>query len=311
MDFTPFYQICNNLPEKEQQWASVFCRNIDEVFGESSAQLHNIDKVCRLFYGCGNGLSKAQFYRKRKLVMLFYNWLLENKYVSQKTYDKVAGLKMEDVVITDELNNHYFISLDSALGFVNLVGTTNGFSSSTGLLNIKSLVILTWHLVDVSEIIEIRKNDLYDDNVMIATRDGKNRKVMIDPKYISILKDYASIDRHSGFPSGKVQDYLPSSFLFRSAKNAKMSPNNIGCMLKRFNDEAKQYGHALSLVDIKRNGIFCLLRDSGCDAANITSKIQDILQKKDRENPVSRAELFAYAHLYQGWKSKFNDGMES
>ena len=293
MDFTPFYEKCKELPENDRKWATVFCRNVDEVFGNSDAQLHNIDKVCALFYGYGNGLSKAQYYRKRKLVLMLYSWLLENGRIDRETYEKVATLRLEDVVRAEELNRYYFKSLDSALGFVSVVARVNGLSPDDDLLNIKSLVILLWHGVDLSDIINIKKKDVSETGVVIG-----GNIVAIDEKYSSILAEFATTDIHNGFPSGKTQDYLPSSYLFRSSKTAQMSTNNINCMLRRFNEEAKRYGHVLSVVALKQNGAFCRVKESGED---VKSKLSEILRCNHR------AELYGYVHLYQGWKKKFNE----
>lgn len=298
MDFTPFYEKCKELPDNERRWATVFCRHVDEVFGNSDAQLHNIDKICTLFYGYGSGLSKAQFYRKRKLVMMLYSWLFENGRIDLTLYNSVAALRLEDVIRVEELNRYYFQSLDSALGFVSVVARMNNMSPDHDLLNVKSLVILLWHGVDLNDITNIKKNDVLFDGVVMRNGD-RDRFVQIEAKYTGVLAEFASTEIHNGFPSGKVQEYLPSSYLFRSSRVAQMSANNINCMLRRFNEDAEQYGHTLSVVALKKNGIFCKVYESQ-DKERISEKLQEILQCNHR------AELYEYVHLYQGWERKFN-----
>ena len=296
MDFTPFFKRCDNMPENDRRWAKSFCQTVSEVFGDSEVRLQNIGDVCALFYGQGSGLSKAQFYRKRKFVVEFYTWLFEEHKVDQDFLSKVISLKMEDVITTDELEHFYFKNLDSALGFVNLVAVQKGFSQTEGVLNIKSLIILVWNGFDLMDIVELKKSDIDigSDKILF---DGK--EVEIDHKYIKILSDFAKIDKHEGFPSGKVQDYLPSSYLFRSSRAAQLQPNNINCSLRRFNEVAKYYGHVLGLNALKKNGIFSRLSSSE-DQVKISQQIQKM-------TGCDRFVAFDYAHFYVRWKEKFYD----
>lgn len=298
MDFTPFYEKCKELPENDRRWAAAFCHDVDDVFGGNDTQLHNIDKICSLFYGRGSGLSKAQYYRKRKLVLMLYSWLLENGRIDPKLYDAVAALKLEDVVRVEELNRYYFKSLDSAIGFVSVVAAANGLSQDHDLLNVKALIILLWHGIDLNDIVNIRKKDVSEIGVVIG-----DELVEIDKKYASILIEFATTDIHNGFPSGKVQDYLPSSYLFRSSRVAQMSANNVNCMLRRFNEVAELYGHTLSVVALKKNGIFCRVHESK-DERSLSARMREVVQCNHR------AELYEYVHLYQGWEKKF-DGLDS
>ena len=298
MNFQPFYEQCERMCPSDKQWADVFCRSLDCVFGDSDAQLHSVENACKLFYGFGAGLSKAQYYRKRKLVLQFYRWLLEQSRIDQATYDKIASLKLEDVITAEELDQYYFKSLDSLLGFIRLVGRDNGFSDEDGLLNIRALAILAWYGVDIAEMVSVLKADLNANSGSIHIRGNNERTIVVGDQYVRILQRFANTDRHAGFPSGKMQEYLPSRYLFRSAQRSQMQPNNLNCCLKRFNDSARRYGHTLSLTAMKKNGIFSFLSLS--DERSIAVQIQDMTQ-------CDRFIAFEYAHFYTRWRQKFLD----
>lgn len=299
MDFKPFQERCERLPDNDKRWAGVFCSCIEDTFGDSDAQLHSMSKACKLFYGRGSGLSKAQFFRKKKLVIEFYKWLLEEGKIDEEFFDQITSLHLEDVISTDELEHYYFKNLDSAIGFVSVVCQGEHLPEDIGALNIKSLLILAWNGVELSEIVDIKKKDIDREKCIVNIGGKQQREIVLEEKHINILIKYADTERHPGFSSGKLQDYYPSTYLFRSAQSPHFQPNNLNCCLKRFNNVAKLYGHAIGLSQIKKNGLFCKLLDCGEDK-NVTSHIKELMH-------CDRAMAYEYAHFYNKWKEKMID----
>ena len=85
MNFAPFYERCQQLPESDKRWADAFCETVNKIFDGDETQFTNHSLICRLFYGKGKSVSKAQYYRKRKLVRMFYEWLYEQGLVQKDT----------------------------------------------------------------------------------------------------------------------------------------------------------------------------------------------------------------------------------
>ena len=295
MNYEPFYERCRAMPEKDQKWAKAFCETLNGVFDDQGFLCKQ--KVCKLFYGKGNGLSKAQFYRKKKFVVELYKWFCEEGKVSQEFVDYVSGLKQEDVISETELNTYYFKDLNAMLSFIKEVGLFYGLNEENDLLVVRTIAVLTWYSVDVTEMVEIRKKDLNSDNRSILVRGVNKRTVIMSDNAFGVVKKFAITDSLRGFPAAKTQNCLPSQYLFRSMKQTKLNENNINCFLKRFNKEARQFGHELSLVALKKNGLFCnvLEKDNGEQTVNMIMK------------PMlpDRQMAFGYAKFYRVWKEKF------
>lgn len=292
MNFEPFYTRCQQLPDKDRQWVDVFYKTVVEVFDEDEPQFQNPDRICRLFYGKSKSVSKAQYYRKRMLVRLFYDWLLEQGAVKQSTVDSVYALQLQDVITDYEISRYYFRSLDEVLDFVTRVGERQGLNSPDDMLNFKSIVILTWYGLDLSELLSIKKRDLDRANNTLTINE---KNLQITTKYMNILCRFADIDLHRGFPSQKQQVYVSSPYLMRSSKQSRMNPNNIQCAIRRFNTVASDYGYELSILNMRKNGVFWRVYESA-ETKTVNSLIQELIG-------CDTAFAFGYKELYERWKS--------
>lgn len=292
MDFSVFYAQCQSLPESERQWVDAFYNTVDEAFGEEQ-DFENLHKVCRLFYGRETSkLSKAQYYRKRKLVIKLYDWLEEQGAVSHDFVRTIHDLKMKDVLSESELRLHYFKNLNEALNFITRVGMSKGLGEYDDLLFIKSIVILAWYQVSVTEMVGLHKSDLIQQTNEVVVG---NKKIQIKNEYFAILRRFAELDMHKGFPSHKMQVYASSKFLMRTAKNSEVCPNNIAKTLSRFNAVAIDHGKELSILSLRRNGVFSQVYDSMSEDKSVGVLIKEICQ-------CDTAFSYGYKEFYEKWK---------
>ena len=185
MNLSAFYDECQKLPDNERQWVDVFYKTVLDVFGEDHQSFEERDKVCQLFYGNSSSLSKAQYYRKRNLVRKLYDWLAEQGAVSQDFLKEVYGLQLQDVVSNTELYHYYFKDLDEVLDFVTLVGSLKGMGEPNDMLNIKAIVILSWHQVDLNELQEVRKSDLRPETHTVSVGE---KQIQLTIEHFNILK---------------------------------------------------------------------------------------------------------------------------
>lgn len=294
MNFDLFYERCQQLPENDKKWADVFCSTVSEVFGGDEPNFEDLGLICRLFYGKGNSVSKAQYYRKKKFVHLFYEWLYDQGAVRQETLDRVFSLRLGDVITDHELSHYYFENLDGALDFVRTVGISRGLGDYDDLLNIKAIVILSWYQVDLNELQKIRKSDLQLETHTVLVGE---KQIQLTAEHFNILQSFADIDVHKGFPSQKLQVYMPSPFLMRSARQTILNPNNIHQALQRFNSIAVKYGKELSVLNLKRNGIFSQVYAAGDEKA-AGALIQEL-------TGCDTAFACGYKELYENWKRFF------
>ena len=300
MNFDPFYERCQQLPENDRKWADTFFTTVNETFGEGQASFADVRLACRLFYGKGKSVSKAQYYRKRKFVKLFYEWLYEQGLIQQNTLEEVCSLRLGDVVTDYELEHYYFNNLDGALDFVRTVGISVGLGDYDDLLNIKAIVILSWHQVDLSELQELHKSALQPTTHTVLVGE---KQIQLTIEHFNILKRFAELDVHRGFPSQKQQIYMSSPYLMRSAKQISLSPNNIQKAIQRFNSVAVEHGKELSILNLRRNGIFSQVYAAG-DEKTVNTLIQEL-------TGCDTAFAFGYKEFYERWKQLITGGDES
>lgn len=300
MDLSAFYEECQKLPDNERQWVDVFYKTVIEVFGENNQSFEEYDKVYRLFYGNSSTLSKAQYYRKRNLVRKLYDWLSAQGSVSEDFCKKVNKLELKDVVSGVELYHYYFKNLDEALNFIALVGSSKNMGRFDDLLNIKSVVILSWYQISLNEICELRKSDLHSDDSTICVG---GKRIPIEKKYFDILKRFAELDVHDGFPTHKKQIYMTSHYLMRSARQISLNQNNIQKSLQRFNTIAVEYGKELSVLNLRRNGIFSQVYTSQ------STKTPSVLIQE--LTGCDTAFAFGYKEFYEKWRQFVIGGDEN
>lgn len=297
MNFDLFYERCQQLPENDRRWADAFFVTINEIFDGDEQQFNSHSLICKLFYGKGKSVSKAQYYRKKKLVKMFYEWLYEQGFVQQNTLEQVCSLRLRDVVTDYELTHYYFKNLDDALDFVRTVGMSKGLGEYDDLLNIKTVTILSWYQVSLMELQELHKSALQPETHTILVGE---RQIQLTVEHFNILKRFAELDVHKGFPSQKQQIYMSSPFLMRSAKQISLNPNNIQKAIERFNLVAVEYGKELSILNLKRNGIFSQVY------ASENKKTANILIQK--LIGCDTAFSFGYKEFYERWRHLITGG---
>lgn len=298
MNFEPFREKCLPLPKQYEQLTKSFCNKL-QTLDDHHLNFQDPDFTFELFHLCGTCASKSQFYRKKRLILLLYTWLLENGKVSREYIDKIATLRLSDVISVNELKTFYFKSLDSTLEFISEIGSINGLDLPTDLVNLKSIVILAWNSVTLQETINLLKSDLDIAHNAIHIRGDNERIITLESKYFEVLRLYANEDEHNGFPTGKKQVYLPSPYLFRSARRKQIKLSNARSYLKRFNDEAKKYRHKLGLPQLRKNSVFCKILEQDDGNKTINSLAMEL---KNCE----RAEAYAYAQSYMRWKQLYH-----
>ena len=291
MDLSAFYDECQSLPDNERQWVDVFYRTVIDTFDEDPQDFADLRKVSQLFYGKRASLSKAQYYRKRNLIRRLYHWLAAHGVVDDEIVEIVDGLKLQDVVSDRELYRYYFKDLDAVLDFVRMVGLSKGLGEYDDVLNIKAIIILTWHQISLSEMVALHKHDLCADSCSIF---AGTRQVQLQPRYFEILQRFAELDRHKGFPSGKQQDYMSSSFLLRSARQEALNADSVHKVFRRFNTVSVDYGKELSILNLRRNGVFDQVNKSPNDKS-ANARIQELLG-------CDTAFAFGYKEFYERWK---------
>lgn len=291
MDLSTFYEDCQKLPDNEKQWVDVFYNMVLEIFGVDNQNFENRDNVCKLFYGRSFTLSKAQYYRKRNLIRRLYDWLLAHGAVSKEFHNEVYNMKLHDVVSDTELYRYYFKNLDEVLDFVTLVGASKGMGEVNDLLNVKSIVVLSWYQVDLAEICSLKKSALQSSTYSILVDD---KRIHFEVDHYRVLERFAALDTHKGFPTTKTQFYVDSPYLMRSARKEMLNVDNIQNAIQRFNYVATGYGKEISALNLRRNGVFNKVYSSK-DEKTANVLIQEL-------TGCDTSFAFGYKEFYGRWK---------
>ena len=294
MDYEPFLRMCNEeLPPSTTKSCDAFIQRVEDVFGGQTTTLHNPVCIRSLFFVSKRGIGKSQFYKIKSLVKVFYKYLYLQHLVGEETLAYVDSLTLESIVTDEELELLYFKDLDACLGFVARVGKFYGFTSSDLLFN-KAIVILAWHGVSISEMVNMLKSDIQTDSVHIR---GRETDVVIGVDHLKILKNFANTDKQEGFPNHKMQNLRPSAYLFRSARSDRLSENNLLCYNKRFNEVGCEFGKIINVTSLKKNGVFykVMIED---DKKSVSQRIQTLLG-------CDKAFAFGYKEIYQRWVEKY------
>lgn len=298
MNFDLFYEKCQQLPEKNRPQAEVFYKNIVDIFGASeSPRFDDANSICKLFYGNGKGLSKAQFYRRKGLIQMFYEWLYEQGHVDEAIVGMVRDLRLKDVILDNELRHYYFRDLDAALKFVSHVGSANGLTDQDDMLGYKAIVILAWYGISLPRAVDIKKGDLIIADHCIRVGGDS---VSLDESHFNVLLRYSDANQYKSFPTQKKQTYVNSPYLMRSSMQQHLTSNSVQCSIRRFNIVASEYGRMISVVNLKKNGGFCRILDSGVEDPPLSL----IVELVGCDKPFA----FAYKESYNRWKNLFVSG---
>lgn len=293
--FDQFLDKCKLMPEKDKPYIDAFLNYLVGSFeGENFADLRT---VIRLYYGNGKSLGKAQYYRRRKLVIALYECLLDEGAIDREIYEMVCNLKLNDIISEDELTTYYFKDLKSVLNYIKNLGAFFGLGSDDDLLQIKAIVILIWYQIDVNDMPNIKKVDLDDLSRSVQVGD---KNIIVGEPYYDILKKYAEAITQMSFPKQKLQKLDSSPYLFRSEKRPRLTYDNLICSLKRFNREAGGR-QLLSYSSLKRNGIFEMTYKSECEEVGKSAG-----KLISNYSGVDRNVAFGYVRLYQRWKGKYH-----
>lgn len=280
MDFSLFFEKCNQALPNNTPVVDAFYKTVQEVLGDCEPeQLSEPMKIIQLLYGQTETLGKAKYYSRLKLVRMLYEWLEEQGLVSDAVLQYVNGLKFQDVVSEYELMKYYFSSLEDVISYITFVGAQKGLGDQDDLLHIKTIAILAWYGLDSEQILSMTKIGIsrMDNRIRV----GDDIIHIQDAEHMTILRRFASLDMHRGFPSQKSQTYVSTPYLMRTERQPTMNLNSLRCIIHRFNVEAKKYGKQISVLHLRKNGWFyqmihsdgrksdhaMIVELAGCDAA--------------------------------------------
>lgn len=291
MEYEFFCQKCKEIEEGNQA-AEGWLYNAATSKFDKALKFSSTKNIVSLFYGDNNKLGRALYQKRKRIICILYDWLYEQGAIEENIAKWVHEVQYSDIISEREIMRFYFANLDEALGYITTVGKSVGMGDETDLLNVKTIVILAWHGFDVDEMLNLKKSDLLVDDGIIKLN---GREISVCPRHMKILSLFAKTDRHCGFPTQRQQNYKDSIYLMRSAYQDHMTPNNIWCTLRRFNVVGVNYDMELSVLCLRRCGLFRRIYDEKSEKS-----INTLIQ---REIQCDTAFAVGYKELYEKWKA--------
>ena len=199
-------------------------------------------------------LSKAQFYNIKAIILRLYQWLADRGEINPAMITQILmPINYETAVAELEIDACYFKNLKFVIEKIEQAGAFGkvDLSGERDLLMVKSIAILAWNGLNPDQMREIKKIDLHDDDKSVTTQIGK----VFCGDFYKYLRWQADIDEHRGYPSGKVQRYKASPYLFRSHMNVQSTRDNITSAINRLNVGLDDRGmKRINIATLKKNG---------------------------------------------------------
>lgn len=291
MEYEFFCQKCKEIEEHERGAEGWFYNTAASEF-DGDLNFSAREHIVGLFYGENSKLGRALYQRRKRIICLLYDWLYSQGEIEEAFAKWVHEVQYSDIISEREIMRFYFADLDEVLNYIAAVGRSVGMSDESDLLNIKTIAILAWHGLDVDEMLNLKKSDLLVADSIIKFN---GQEISVCPRHMKILSLFAKTDRHCGFPTQRSQNYKDSIYLMRSAYQDHMTPNNIWCMLRRFNVVGADYDMELSVLCLRRCGLFRRIYDEKSEKS-----INTLIQ---REIQCDTAFAVGYKELYEKWKA--------
>lgn len=254
MDYKMFRERCvDRFPKSNGVAIQTVCSQIERVFSQGDYLNKRLYK--EVFFVDRSKLAKSQFYFIRNILVEFAIWLRDNDMVDDSYVDYVRSIKRSEIECSEELLAGYFSDLDSALDLVSAVGRRVRKTDGDNTAQLRMIVILAWFGLSRSEMIQIRKKDVNRETKTVSVQDG--RAVYIPSPYFEMIDAEVGAIEYAGFPVGQKRAYLPSKYLFRSARSDSLNEGQLTQLVKVFNTCANDYVlRNLSIVALNKNGRF-------------------------------------------------------
>ena len=298
MNFEPFYERCKSLGEKYKTDVAYVCNVAGGIFESGGYDdAYNIKQLFRSDTSKGSG---TFFYRRHRVVIMFYEWLFDNGAVLQETVNYVKSMKPLDAILDEDLSRYYFRDIDECLRFVEVVCAQSGASLQSGAaIPMKSIVILLWHGVNLSDIPDIKKGDLDVERKTVEIHGKNTRTIQLNDEEVSVLSEMASRNRFGSMGSGYVMNYCSSPFLFRTPSSGQTNYNSLFHLVKKFNGLAgDRFRQEIRPPALIKNALFCKTLEGEKSGVKPDSFIR-------KELGCSPSTAFRYAQTYYWWRSMY------
>ena len=192
-------------------------QRIETFFKDKSVDCLLSDDIYN-FFGTDKTISKTVFYRTKNILCDFVMFV--NPQNEEQIIQRIKMITQKKLAAKVEHNATLFKELDQVLDTIREIVLEKNLHNSDAA-PLQSIAIFIWYGYSNEAISNFKINDIQ--NIEIAS------------SYKDILEEYANLKYYRSLPSGKVQNLLNGSYLFRSANAEWLNTDDIKHIISKIN----------------------------------------------------------------------------
>lgn len=192
------------------------------------------------YFGTKTAISKTKFYLLRSAIIDFVRFT--NHPDKEKIINRISQVSQAQLAKQMDETSIAYKNLDEVLDLLNQIVTEEKLHS-TDATPLQSIAILIWMGYSDIDIIEFKVSD-------ISGLKG------VAEEYKEILRTYAELKYYRALPSGRVQNLVQSTYLFRTANAEKLTECDIRKIISKINSLVVDKNKTFTRAVLKRSAAF-------------------------------------------------------
>lgn len=254
--------------------------------------------------------SYGSFISHKSKINDFAKWMYEEGYGSIQLLNDISSLQYSDINKEYLYQMYYFRDIEELWELMFSIFSERGSEFDT----FKSAALLVWLGIEINDLTEMLKSDLNEDDMSIVHPITKQIILLPDVdlhdvifKFLISYRDAISYDTAKF--GGCTFSYAPSSYLFRSYKNAHLAPTQLKHISYNANNLAKEYGKAFQWNRIFQSGLYYRIDQYEKEHGSIEGKVnilESFFKCNQRHSLQRNAALSRKYKEYQEFKLRLN-----
>lgn len=192
------------------------------------------------YFGTKTAIGHTRFYRLKNALLDFVKFAKDpNK---DKIINRISNVTQAQLAKHIDENSSTYNSLDELLELLNQIVFERNLHS-TDATPLQSMAIFIWMSYSNEDIADFKISDI-------------NSLKSLDNKYKEILRTYAGLKYYRALPSGRVQNLVPSEYLFRTSSKNKLNESDIAHIISKINSFVADKNKSFTRVVIERSVAF-------------------------------------------------------
>lgn len=230
-------------------WAKA--QNIEKEIGMSLDDPHTREEYIS-FMARFNARQTARFEEDALCVKAYLIFLVGKGLLPQSSVDTFASVRYKEMPVKEGGDFYYknIATLKEEVDRAIQNASATNIDIAVFFPSV-SAIYLTWHGLQVEEILTLKKKDVLDDRIFVGTRE-----VVLPNFVMDVLKKYRDSAGYYQQAKGVIfWPYEDSEYLFRSNFNSSLTPSQLRTAVSKLNRTADE-GHNFSLKNVYMSGVY-------------------------------------------------------